>query len=392
MDRKLVSVQKVIDIEPIDGADFIEKARVEGWDVIVKKGDFEIGNLGVFFEVDSVIPDTEWSKFLDNHMRIRTKKLRGVLSQGLFLGLDILPKWIEAGQEPEFMVNRVKVTDKKNHPGMVKISYQEDDDVTSLLGVEKWEPEVRDEGSGKNFPSDIPKTNETRIQSAVKVLEELYDKPYIATVKLDGRSMSAWYDPDDGLHMASHNFEKKSDGGGIEWNYAENNNLATVLVKFPNFVFQGELCGPAIQKNRLNLTTQKWYVFNIYDRNEHKYLGFMEMADILAELKLLTAPVEEIGLHFEYTLEELLAKADGVYEDSGGNVREGLVFRSLQETHSKVLQGRTSFKVISNKFLLKTEKDIDKAEKSAEVATPIVVSVPSGYVPPDVIDPINKVS
>lgn len=366
MDRQMASVQQIISIEPIDGADFIEKGRVQGWDVIIRKGDFEVGQLGVFFEIDALLPDVDWSKFLDGHLRIRTKRLRGVLSQGLLLPMTILPEWIEPELVPEYQAGWVKTTHRALHGNQVKAQYREGDDVSAILGVSKWEPEIRDEGSGVYFPADIPKTNETRIQSAVEVLDEITGKPYVMTVKLDGRSMSAWYDPDDGLHMASHNFEKKNDGGGIEWNYAEKHGLADILKNYPNYVFQGELCGPAIQKNRLNLPEQRWYVFNIYDRTEHTYLNFGKMATVLAELKLLTAPVEELGMSFNYTLDQLLEKADGVYADSGGNAREGLVIRTVSETTSKALHGRTSFKVISNKYLLKAEKDIDKAEKAAE--------------------------
>lgn len=54
--RKLASVQYVHDITPIEGADMIEVAHVLGWQCVVKKGEFEVGDLGVYFEIDSFLP------------------------------------------------------------------------------------------------------------------------------------------------------------------------------------------------------------------------------------------------------------------------------------------------------------------------------------------------
>ena len=93
MERKLVSIQVIDDVAPIDGADNIMQARVMGWTVVVKKGEFAPGDRCVFFEIDSVLPDgPAWSEFMrPRGFRVRTAKLRGVLSQGLALPLAILP-------------------------------------------------------------------------------------------------------------------------------------------------------------------------------------------------------------------------------------------------------------------------------------------------------------
>src|SRR5688500_5329560 len=92
MERKLVSIQTVENIAPIEGADQIVAARVMGWNVVVKKGEFRSGDPCVFFEIDSVLPESApWAQFLRPHgFRVKTLKLRGVLSQGLALPLSIL--------------------------------------------------------------------------------------------------------------------------------------------------------------------------------------------------------------------------------------------------------------------------------------------------------------
>lgn len=48
-DRRLASVRKIKDIKPIKGADKIEAALVDGWYVVVKKGEFSVGDLVRYF-------------------------------------------------------------------------------------------------------------------------------------------------------------------------------------------------------------------------------------------------------------------------------------------------------------------------------------------------------
>ena len=73
-------------IEPIEGADNIDLMQVNGWRVIVKKGEFKEGDLCVYFEIDSKVPEKEWSEFLaSKHYKVKSMKLGkfGVISQGL---------------------------------------------------------------------------------------------------------------------------------------------------------------------------------------------------------------------------------------------------------------------------------------------------------------------
>ena len=100
--RKLASVRVIDAISVIPGADAIEVATIGGWDVVVKKGEYKPGDIAVYFEVDSWIPTT-LASFLTKPgqepreykgikgERLKTVKLRGQLSQGLLLPLDVLP-------------------------------------------------------------------------------------------------------------------------------------------------------------------------------------------------------------------------------------------------------------------------------------------------------------
>ncbi len=63
MERKLASIQRVLNIEPIANADAIELTRINGWQCVVKKREFCVGDLGVFLEIDSIRPTSKPSVF-----------------------------------------------------------------------------------------------------------------------------------------------------------------------------------------------------------------------------------------------------------------------------------------------------------------------------------------
>ena len=84
MSRKLASVQKVKTVKPIEGADRIEVVQILNWDCVAKKGEFQPGDIVVYFEIDSLLPDipafewlkgSSWSQKL-NKYRISTRTRR----------------------------------------------------------------------------------------------------------------------------------------------------------------------------------------------------------------------------------------------------------------------------------------------------------------------------
>ncbi|HLZ86596.1 MAG TPA: hypothetical protein VKQ52_05135, partial [Puia sp.] len=90
--RKLASIQMIRSLEAIEGADAIEKATVMGWQLVVKKGEFRVGDLCIYCEIDSMMPDRPEFEFLrPRGMRIKTIRLRGQVSQGICLPISILP-------------------------------------------------------------------------------------------------------------------------------------------------------------------------------------------------------------------------------------------------------------------------------------------------------------
>ena len=84
MNRKLASIQKIKAIKPIEGADRIEVAQILNWDCVVTKGEYRVGDMVIYFEIDSLLPDvpafeflkgSSWSQKL-NKYKIRTHTFR----------------------------------------------------------------------------------------------------------------------------------------------------------------------------------------------------------------------------------------------------------------------------------------------------------------------------
>ncbi|HEY5933107.1 MAG TPA: RNA ligase family protein [Kofleriaceae bacterium] len=330
MERRLVSIQTIESVEPIANADQIMAARVMGWTVVVKKGEFTPGDPCVFFEIDSVLPDgPPWAEFLrPRGFRVRTLKLRGVLSQGLALPLAILG----GGDAPR------------------------DVDLRDRLGVIRFEPVLPDarEIAGA-FPTRVPKTDEIRLQSALAVLDELRGLEHYVSTKLDGTSATFVHDPERGFLACSRNWALHR-GENHVWRLAERYQLESRLP--PGFAIQGEICGPGIQHNRLGLAQVDLFVFSVYDLRTGSFLDFEALLAFCAEHELRTVPIERVvrgdEAAREHTLEGWLAASRGKYTGTKAN-KEGIVVRPLVATHSATLGGHLSFKVINNDFLLKDE-------------------------------------
>ena len=341
MERKLASVQRALEILPIEGANAIELVRINGWQCVTKKGEFELGDLGVFLEIDAVPPDTQPFQFLwtakdgstpprPDKFRVRTMKLRGALSQGLFLPLD------------QFDLGEVAAGD----------------DVTAELGVTKYEPPLPAGNQGEIgglFPGFIPKTDEIRVQSAPEALVELFNLPYAITLKYDGTSATYCVDPRNNEFLACGRNYSIAEGDSFYWRIARQLDLPAKLAAHPQMAIQGEICGPGIQKNRLELKQIELFAFNVYDIANRRYLDHDAARAFLDEIGVRAVETLETGESFGHNQNDLLALAEGKYPGTT-NEREGIVVRPLAETRSQTLAGRLSIKAISNRFLLK-EKD-----------------------------------
>lgn len=342
--RNLVSVQIIKDLSPIAEADRIEVATILGWKLVVKKGEFEIGDKCAYFEVDSFLPIEEKYEFLraSSYRRheilgegfcIKTQRLRGQISQGLALPLSDL------GLDENLPIGT---------------------DLTEILHVRKWEPleEISDFGILTEFPDGVSKTDETRIQSIYDlIMEEFAGKPYYISTKIDGTSVTM-YRKNGRFGVCSHENEVKENDivKSFLWDIARKLDLENRMITMglDNFAIQGELAGPKIQKNRLKLLDFQWFVFTVKDLSTGRRLAFDEMLNIVKDLNLTIVPIEETGdnLQDKYpTLDSLLERAKGVYPS--GQKKEGIVIRPMIPVYSQTLNAPLSFKVLNNDFLLR---------------------------------------
>lgn len=345
MQRKLASIQRVEKVEPIPNADRIEKITVLGWTLVAKKGEFSKHDKCVYFEIDSLLPDIPLFEFIKgsgkNPMRLRTKKMRKVISQGLAMPLDILHEFTDSETISKLSIG---------------------DEVTELIGVTKYEAPVNGKSASKGYwPFYLPKTDEIRVQSAPEALEEMQGKRCYISIKLDGCSCTFSYKDGD-FEVCSRNWALKDMTDNPEfkddrwWAMAKKlemkERLKDMAEVFGNCAVQGELCGPSIQKNRLGLSEIDFFVFNVYDIDNQCYLNFGPFKEFVRQAGLKMVPILNDNIVCEFTQDELLKMAEGKYEGTT-NEQEGIVIRPLLETYSEALEGRLSLKAISNRFLLK---------------------------------------
>jgi len=328
--RKLASIQRIKQLEPIIDADTIEKASVLGWNLVVKKGEFQVGDLCVYCEIDSILPDRPEFEFLKSrNMRIRTIRLRGQISQGICFPLSILPEGTKI---------------------------EEDLEVTELLEITKYEPPIPAclAGVAKgNFPSFLKKTDETRVQILQDRLDNHVGEPFYISEKLDGSSVT-YYIRDDKFGVCSRNLDLEESEENSFWKVAKANNIEDKLRSLGgNFALQGELIGEGIQANKYKLKGQHAYFFNLFNIDTYEYFSFQKFTQTLERLSLNIVPILDEDFKLANDIETLVELSIG-HSQLHKVQREGIVLRPLQEKVDR--RGRRiSFKVINPKFLLKYE-------------------------------------
>jgi RNA ligase (TIGR02306 family) len=323
IDRKLASVQVISKLEQIEGADNIELATVLGWQVVVKKGEFALGSKCVYFEIDSFLPIRPEYEFLrsssykmmgeEEGFRLKTIKLKGKISQGLAL--------------PYLGVEEVGT------------------DLTHDLGIKKYEEPIHSSMNGSikgYFPHFIPKTNEERVQNLdLEALKSVYQR-FNVTEKLDGSSMTV-YIRYGVLGVCSRNYELEETEDSIFWKLAR--TIDFLELDLNNIAIQGELIGPKIQGNPYKLAEHEFRPYTIFDIENQRRLSASHFYDICDLLRLKPVPLLFWNTTLPY-LTALLEVADGKSNLNNKVNREGFVIRARDNNN-------VSFKVISNKFLLK---------------------------------------
>jgi len=306
-------VGRIGEIRPIEGADNIELAIVNGWHAITKKGQHNVGEQVIIATTDAVIPlsisdDLGVTGYLRKGQRVRTVKLRGVYSECLIMPMDLLV----------FIEN-----------------INDGDDMMETLGVVKYEPPVKmvemSVGGRKFKYHQNPNFHIYYKFPNLKNAPEMFNEEDIVTItrKLHGtnarygvvkkKSLSLWDQVRKFFGVkwvgyeyvyGSHNVEKGSDSQGFYstdvWGtIADNYEIKSKLWKFvktfaseeylgDGLIIYGEIYGHGIQKNYdYGLEGLRFAGFDV--ELNGKYLPYHDEKNIFEILDLPRVPILYLG-------------------------------------------------------------------------------------------------
>ena len=401
-ERELAYVVRVDDIKPIEGRDRVECAVVGGWTIMVRKGQFHPGSLGIYFEIDSQVPEKEPFMFLAaKKFKIKTQKYKTpdgqFWSQGLLMGAEDFG-WTTAERESDTCSTCIVDSDGVAHyvddesrflTKQLSVTYAvAEDNARKSSSMDKYKkmaqrcPKLfakkpirwlmrrnwgkkllfalfgkkKDNKSG--WPVWVKKTDEERVQNMPWILQN--KEPWIATEKIDGTSttftMKRGKFGKFDFYVCSRNvvFDKPDKAcfydSNVYLEMAEKYDIENALKDMLKIdsrlkwvTIQGETYGPGIQKRDYSATEHEFAAFNFITSLEGRW-NSLRAKGLLSLYGIPWVPIVNKNFILPDTVEELLDIATDVSVIDGG-MREGLVFRSPD--------GTQSFKAVSNEFLMK---------------------------------------
>jgi RNA ligase (TIGR02306 family) len=335
MVRHLATIQEITNLAPIEGADKVVRASILGWNCVVKKDEFQMNGKCIFIEPDAVLPPRPEFDFLKEHKyRIKIRKFKGQISQGICFPTSLIPHEVSIG-----------------------------DDVTEELGIIKYEMPIPANLAGQvigAFPSFMPKSDETRVQVLGDVLARHKGTMCYATEKIDGASLTAFV-KDGQFGICSRNLQLAETEDNAYWKAARETQLKEKMLALNrNIMLQGELAGNGVQGNTLKLQGLHIFFFNAFDIDAYKYLDISEAFELFDSLGLEKVPLVLGSFELTDNIEELVKFATAKSLLNKDVWREGLVIRPLKEKQDLQMaqgfgNGRLSFKVINQEYALKYE-------------------------------------
>ena len=389
--RSLAHVEKVAWVKPIEGADNIELVGVLGWVCIAKIGEFKEGDHCVYIEIDSKVPEKEWSEFLrKKHFKIKTMKLGkfNVISQGIALPVDIFDVDIpeqEGTDVTELLEIKYSNPDdqrrKSDGQNELKVGLNDifENSWAKWLMKRQWGEDLMfyvfgtPKDVSKRFPTKfkyISKTEPERCENIPSILDD--KAPFIRTQKCDGTSAtyilektkSGFLKSEYEFYVCSRNmriFPKDEDplvdSSDYYWEMAEKYEIEEKLEDYLKqnkdceyVCWQGEICGPKIQGNPQKLTENHLFCFQMID-SEMGVFDIREAKRYWDEYEMESVPIESMAYLLPNDFEAFKNTADGNYDSSvcEGQTdcpREGWVYY-------KTTDPSFSFKNISRNYLIK---------------------------------------
>ena len=366
MSSLLVEIVKISGILPHDNADKLEIAAVKGWYCVVAKGTFKVGEKAVYIPIDSVLGEPtlstlfpEGSKIRPTNGRIRTIKIRGVVSQGMLARLDTLslPYSLEVGADVAKLLNITKYeppVEPTRLGGQTSPASRKDinPNFKKYTGIENFKNyhNVFEEGEtvvitekihGTNFRCGwVPTATDTFLKKVKKFLRILpkYEFVYGShNVQLTNKFIY------DGFYQ---------DQGNVYSKIVHKYDLKNILKS--GQVLYGEIYGEGIQKGYTYGTKDhKLVVFDMMW--DGKYLDPFVMKLTCGYNNLPTVPILYEG-SFSAEKAKELTLGDSVLCPTQ-KVREGIVIKPVRESNHPRC-GRKVLKLVSDIYLLdKTNSD-----------------------------------
>ena len=324
----VASIQKIGNVRPHPNADALELCTILGWQVVVKKGEFKDGDLAVYIEIDSVLPEKPEFEFLRNkNFRIKPIKLRGAESAGIAFPISILPE---------------------------KEIYQVGEDVTEVIGASHYEKPLPAELSGKavgSLPGYLIMTDEKNLRSYPDALDEIRGREFYITRKDDGSS-ATFFIKDGEFGVCSRKLQLIEDDRNTIWKLARQYNVEEALKDFfkdQNIAIQGEIVGPNVQKNPLGLQQHELHLFNIFFIQERFYGTLSQIQTFCMEVGIPMVQLITMGDSFSYDLPKLIKLAN-MQKYPNGKPAEGIVIRPQWPLRSLVMNKEWSGKIINENY------------------------------------------
>jgi len=364
--KKLAYGVKIKEIREIPGADRIELATVMDYTVVVKKGEYKPGDMGIYVEVDSLLPDgldselsikynllknheigknmtdeeiehamkalQEQSKYpyfeflRDKKFKIKSMKLSkfGVISQGiLFRPVDLgITDKVKEGQDFTIQFNITEIVQDEEEAGLN--TGKKDGWLVRKLMKYKWFRNWRKRHNiaevwDPSFPSKSDEENVQKIYT--KMFAQYADKEWVATEKLEGQNITVYSEIVNGwfgrktkrIGVCSRTRELNPNGNSHSfWDTVKRLHLDEKIKNIPGEWFcRGEHVGPGIQGNIYQFKRTKVYFFDFYKKVEGKWvkLNFDESIAFAKKWDLPFVPV----LDEHYKLPEGHTNEQGVF-------------------------------------------------------------------------------